>query len=86
LQLAFNHFTKYEREKQVNVNKISMKNNFIHLTRNIEKLILYSNYNMFYMHSKGYLVGIILDVNNRRENFFQLKVCVNLDDRQKSEY
>jgi hypothetical protein len=35
------------------------------------------------MHSKGYLVGKILDVNKRRENFFQLKVCVNLDDRLK---
>ena len=63
-----------------------MKNNSIHLTRNIEKLILYSRYDMFYMHSKGYLVGKILDVNKRRENFFQLKVCVNLDDIQKILY
>ncbi len=38
------------------------------------------------MHSKGYLVCKILDVNKKRENFFQLKVCVNLDDRQKILY
>jgi hypothetical protein len=85
-QLAFNHFTKHEREKKFNVNKINMENNFIHLTRNIDKLTLYSTYDMFYMHSKGYLVCKILDVNKKRENFFQLKVCVNLDDRQKILY
>jgi hypothetical protein len=38
---------------------------------------------MFYLHSKGYLIGKILDSNKKKENRFQIKICVTLDERQK---
>ncbi len=37
---------------------------------------------MFYLHSKGYLIGKILDSNKKKENRFQIKICVTLDERQ----
>ena len=81
LQLSFNHFTKFEKGKKIS--KINISNNFVHLSQNIEKSVLYSQYEMFYMHSHGFLIGKILDVNKKKEFFFQLKVCSYMDDRQK---
>ena len=80
-QLSFNHFTKFEKQKKIS--KINISNIFIHLSQNCEKSVLYSRYDMFYMHSKGYLIGKILDSKKKQENRYQIKICVTMDDRQK---
>ena len=53
-QLSFNHFTKFEKGKKISkINRVII-NNFVHLSQNIEKSILHTNYEMFYLHSNGY--------------------------------
>ncbi len=80
-QLSVNHFTKFEKKKKIS--KVNISNSFIHLSQNCDNSVLYSRYDMFYMHSNGYLIGKILDSYKKRENRFQIKICVPLDERQK---
>ncbi len=80
-QLSLNHFTKFEKKKKIS--KVNISNSFNHLSQNCDSSVLYSRYDMFYMHSKGYLIGKILDSNKKKENRFQIKICVTLDERQK---
>jgi hypothetical protein len=58
------------------ISKVNISNSFIHLSQNCDNSVLYSRFDMFYMYSKVYLIGKILDSNKKKENRFQIKICV----------
>ncbi len=80
-QLSTNHFSKFEKIKKMS--KVNVNNNFMHLSSSNAQMIMYSNYDMFYMHSAGNLSGRVLDVVKKKECNYQFKVSCQLDGKSK---